>query len=497
MHVSRTRKSPIGAAPRLEHVFETLGPRFYDPVTCAVFPARIERFFNHRWAERVGFAELDELERVRRFAAFEPFEGSFKKPLAIRYHGHQFRVYNPDIGDGRGFLYAQARDLEDGRLLDFGTKGSGRTPYSRTGDGRLTLKGGVREVLASTMLEALGVYTSKTFALFETGEALVRGDEPSPTRSAVMTRLSHGHVRFGVFQRMAATEEPDAIEALIDYVLHNLIEAPGEGPPALRMFEAVVAACAELAASWMAAGFVHGVLNTDNMVVTGESFDYGPWRFLPILDYGFVAAYFDHRGLYAFGRQPDSVLWNLARLAETLPPFAEKTDLEAALGRFPEAFRAALVRRTVERLGLEPRDAEKDAALAQAWLGFLEVSKAPFEAAHFDHWAYPVAPERARSSARKAFYQGEAYEAFLKAAAGHEPVRAEAHAHPYFEREGPGTLLIEEVEALWAAIAEDDDWAPLENKLADIEAVRTAHAFDPDAGRAERALRSQGGAPLG
>ena len=178
-----------------------LGDAFYDAVEPARFPGCEPRFLNRRWAERVGL-ELDDEGWARHFCRFEPLPDNLKQPLALRYHGHQFRVYNPDIGDGRGFTFAQLRD-DRGRLIDLGTKGSGQTPYSRTADGRLTLKGGVREVLATEMLEALGVNTSKTFALFETGEELVRGDEPSPTRSSVLTRLSHGHIRTGTFQPLA------------------------------------------------------------------------------------------------------------------------------------------------------------------------------------------------------------------------------------------------------------------------------------------------------
>jgi uncharacterized protein YdiU (UPF0061 family) len=137
--------------------------------------------------------------------------------VALRYHGHQFRSYNPDLGDGRGFLFAQLRDREDDRLLDLGTKGSGQTPWSRGGDGRLTLKGGVREVLATSLLEALGVNTSKSLSLVETGEELMRNDEPSPTRSSVLVRLSHSHIRFGSFQRQAYLERTDNIEKLVDY----------------------------------------------------------------------------------------------------------------------------------------------------------------------------------------------------------------------------------------------------------------------------------------
>ena len=268
------------------------------------------------------------------FCRFEPLPDNLPQPLALRYHGHQFRVYNPDIGDGRGFTFAQLRDERD-RLLDLGTKGSGQTPYSRTADGRLTLKGGVREVLATEMLEALGVNTSKTFALFETGEELVRGDEPSPTRSSVLTRLSHGHIRIGTFQRLAFYGEVENLNALVRYCLVNLY---GEQPPrtptenALRLFDLVAAATARLAASYMAAGFVHGVLNSDNINVTGESFDYGPWRFTPDWDPDFTAAYFDHYGLYSFGRQPEAIHWDLAQFAGCMSLVAEAPPLSDDAG---------------------------------------------------------------------------------------------------------------------------------------------------------------------
>ena len=184
---------PKAFEPARNHL--SLGEGFFAPVDAADFPKTILRYANHDWAEKVGLQGLSEQQWIEHFGRFKPFEGSLPQPLALKYHGHQFRHYNPDLGDGRGFLFAQMREPGAGRLLDFGTKGSGQTPFSRAGDGRLTLKGGVREVLATTRLEALGVNTSKTFALVETGEAWHRGDEPSPTRSAVMTRLSHGHIR--------------------------------------------------------------------------------------------------------------------------------------------------------------------------------------------------------------------------------------------------------------------------------------------------------------
>src|SRR3954471_10961813 len=208
-----------------------LGDAFYDPVAPADFPQAIPRFRNQRWAEAVGLGALSKEEWIRHFAQFEALPDNLPQPLALRYHGHQFRVYNPDIGDGRGFLFAQMRDAAD-RLMDLGTKGSGQTPYSRFGDGRLTLKGGVREVLATEMLEALGVETSKSFSLIETGEALERNDEPSPTRASVLVRLQHSHIRIGTFQRLAFFKQAEEMRQLTDYCLkHYHGEEGGEDGP--------------------------------------------------------------------------------------------------------------------------------------------------------------------------------------------------------------------------------------------------------------------------
>src|SRR6266496_4448576 len=274
-----------------------LGADFYDAVEPARFPKCIPRFLNKRCAERIGL-KPDGTAWEAHFCRFEPLPDNLTQALALRYHGHQFRVYNPDIGDGRGFTFAQFRDKKN-RLLDLGTKGSGQTPYSRHADGRLTLKGGVREILATEMLEALGVNTSKSFALFETGEALERGDEPSPTRSSVLTRLSHGHIRIGTFQRLAFLGEVDNINRLVRYSLEHLFGEPAvtdDAENAVRLFNFTAHRTAELAASYLAAGFVHGVLNSDNINITGESFDYGPWRFTPYWEPEFTAAYFDHYG---------------------------------------------------------------------------------------------------------------------------------------------------------------------------------------------------------
>jgi len=196
-----------------------LGEEFYDPVQAADFPKNKLRYKDQAAANSIGLT-LRDAEWIRHFGRFESLEDNLPQPLALRYHGHQFQTYNPDIGDGRGFLFAQLRDGVN-RLMDLGTKGSGQTPYSRRGDGRLTLLGGIREVLATRYLESMGVNTSKSFCLIETGEALQRSDEPSPTRSAVLTRLSHSHIRFGTFQRQAFFQATENLENLVSYCLKH------------------------------------------------------------------------------------------------------------------------------------------------------------------------------------------------------------------------------------------------------------------------------------
>jgi uncharacterized protein YdiU (UPF0061 family) len=464
-----------------------LGEGFADPVRAARFPEKIERFHNHRWAARVGLGELTPDERARHFWAFEPLPGNLPEPLALRYHGHQFGVYNPGLGDGRGFLFAQLVDRgpghPGGRLLDLGTKGSGTTPYSRGGDGRLTLKGGVREVLATEMLEALGVPTSKTFSLFETGERLFRGDEPSPTRSSVLVRLSHSHVRFGTFQRLAYVGEKERLRAMLDYAVAHLVpEARGEGgDDILRFVRAVAVRSARLAAAWMVAGFAHGVLNTDNMNVTGESFDYGPYRFVPEYDPEHVAAYFDEVGLYAFGKQPRIVLWNLTRLADVLRPLSPSAPLGDALRAFEPAFFEALADRVRHRLGLASAGHDLDQALADAVITFLEETRVPLDRFYFDWFGGPAAEARALAGPLRAHYEGQHGSALRQALAPFEPAAKGAPPHPYFERAAPVSLIIDEIEALWSAIAERDDWAPFEAKIAEIRTLGEALGVDPGA----------------
>lgn len=425
-----------------------MGEAFYDPVKPAEFPETNLRYADEVLAESLGLP-TDKEGWIAHFGRFEPLPDNLREPLAMRYHGHQFRHYNSDLGDGRGFLYAQLYDSQ-GRLLDLGTKGSGQTPYSRRGDGRLTLLGGVREVLATRYLEHLGVNTSRSLSLIETGEELIRGDEPSPTRSAVLVRCNHSHIRFGTFQRHAFFTDREAIESLIQYCLKHFYPGANDGA---ELLEQVCLKSADKVAGWMAAGFVHGVMNTDNMNITGESFDYGPYRFLPTLKSGMTAAYFDHSGLYAFARQPESMYWNLAQLAQSLSLVTEDETLLKALESFAPAYQRALRDHVFRRLGLQVTELDKDTDFVLSTFRLLEESQMSWP--HFWHdW---------RGQASKKEIYGSGFKDWRKDYAQYES----SCEGP--DSDVPATLIYEEIGELWEPIATRDDWSQLEGKLKSFE----------------------------
>ncbi len=429
------------------------------------------RWRNDRAAAQISLDTLSDDQWIAHFARFAPLADNLPHPLALRYHGHQFGQYNPDLGDGRGFSFAQCR-ARDGRWLELGTKGSGQTPYSRFGDGRLTLKGAVRELLASEMLEALGVVTSRTLSIVETGEALARGDEPSPTRSAVLVRQSHGHIRIGSFQRLAYLEERENIEVLARYCLTSLYGMADDGLSASDVAVALLnEACgriARLAASYMVAGFVHGVLNSDNISLSGESFDYGPWRFAPTWDAAFTAAYFDHGSLYAFGRQPAAIHWNLGQLAVSLRAISDAEPLINCLNNFGDAYRFALGAQLCWRLGVAARGVEADGELARALEAWLVASHSGIDTG-FVRWSAGGAQD---GGAR----DGDGPEAANLAAAlyGRTPARA-----PWWDDAPPQSMHIERVEAIWAAIDSADDWQPLYDAVGAIRAMGGALGPSP------------------
>ncbi len=432
-----------------------------DPVQAAAFPKAILRFRNDKAAREIGLEGLDDKKWVDHFGRFTPLPDNLPSPLALRYHGHQFRHYNADIGDGRGFLFAQMRD-HNGRLMDLGTKGSGQTPHSRFGDGRLTLKGAVREILATEMLEALGVETSRTFSVIETGEELHRGDEPSPTRSAVMVRISHGHMRIGSFQRLATLKDRASLERLVRYSLQHYFKDDGKGDDApLRLLTSVVQRTAKLAASYMAAGFVHGVLNSDNINITGESFDYGPWRWTPTFDPGFTAAYFDENGLYAFARQAEAIHWDVAQLAGALLLLRSEDELVPILNTFAPFYRAAIVERTLWRLGISSVSTEKDIDLVTA------IETALYESQHnIDDFYFDWVGGAWTNGRNSDVYQSETFATCRQLITQYEnPDAKQSH---FWNQGQPCSMHIDEVEAIWAQIAEHDNWAALTQKIETI-----------------------------
>jgi uncharacterized protein YdiU (UPF0061 family) len=276
----------------------------------------------------------------------------------------------------------------------------------------------------------------------------------------VLVRLSHGHIRIGTFQRLAFHRDEAHMRRLVAYVLRQLYAEESDDP--VRLLDLVVGRTARLAAGYMAAGFVHGVLNSDNINVTGESFDYGPWRFAPTWDPAFTAAYFDQTGLYAFGRQPEAIGWDVMQLAASLRLVADSDPLVAALDAFAPRFQAALAEAVPWRLGVVPRDEPAARALTRAVERTLLATGAPLDRFFFNAFGgvLPAAYGDDWAEVR----------ALLAAAAPRKD-----RSHPYWSGQECG-MLIDEVEAIWSPIVEGDDWSRLEAKVAAVRRMGEALA---------------------
>jgi len=483
MAAAASTPNPLLAFP-FEPSIEGLGEAYWDGVEAAAFPQSRLRFRNDALLGQLGVDPSTVSDRDFE-AAYGRFEA--RQPLlALRYHGTQFGTYNPFLGDGRGFLYGQLRDIQ-GDLQDLGSKGSGTTPWSRGGDGRLTLKGGVREIIAGEALHRLGVSTSRTLSLVETGEDLWRGDEPSPTRSSVMVRLARTHLRFGSCERLLHQREPQQLERLwrhvqATYYPHlDRLEAEGRG---LALYGELVERVARLAADWMVAGFTHGVLNTDNMSLVGESFDYGPCAFLDRWDPGFTAAYFDQTSLYAYGQQPRICHHNLRLLQEPLAMLWPRQELEQRLGRFGSVYTAHYRSRLMRRLGfdaalLEPggKDWLASDALPDLLLPTLQllvdwpVAYGSFFACLGRHVALAGLPAEAEALAP--FVPGAPEPPRAAWLAWRDAWWAWSRAWPHPETIAPTlarwnlpvTPVRAEIERIWEAIDQHDDWSLLEDWL--------------------------------
>ncbi|MEB3292656.1 MAG: YdiU family protein [Synechococcales bacterium] len=450
-----------------------LGEDYFDEVTAAEFPTHILRWRNNSVLQQLGL-DPQTVTDADFIAAFGKFQDQ-QPLLALRYHGYQFGDYNPNLGDGRGFLYGQVRG-QDGMLYDLGTKGSGTTPYSRGGDGRLTLKGGVREVLAAEMLHRMGVRTSRCLSMIETGEQLWRGDEPSPTRSSVMIRVQQSHIRFGTFERLDYLKRRDLIAKLLDHVIEIYYpHLAQEGDRYGKFYGELTQRVAELVAQWMAAGFCHAVLNTDNMSITGESFDYGPYAFIPRFNPKFTAAYFDYFGRYCYANQPMICKWNLEMLQVPLKQVISKQDLEAGLAGYDAAYGQAYRRLMLEKLGFAEWEDDFSRELLRSTLEFLQIAELDY---HDFFWqlTQQISPSW-RSDAAAIFPQADVQDAevaplfekwrtyYHKALNALPESELLAMVNRMRDRNPEQVILRPVIESVWAKITEEDDWQPFDQLL--------------------------------
>jgi serine/tyrosine/threonine adenylyltransferase len=452
-----------------ETMMEDLGDDYYDLVAPAKFPSHFLRYRNDRLLPLLGL-KPDSVTDGDFIAAFGQFNG-VRPFLALRYHGYQFGEYNPFLGDGRGFLYGQVRGV-DGNLYDLGTKGSGRTPYSRSADGRLTLKGGVREVLAGEALHQLGVNTSRCLSLIETGESLWRGDEPSPTRSSVMVRLSKSHIRFGTLERLAYLQRPDLIRKLLDRAIAVYYQDIPDNEHKYQQFYAqLVIKVAQLAAQWMAAGFCHGVLNTDNMSIAGESFDYGPYAFIPSYDARFTAASFDYGGRYSYGNQPYICQFNLELLQKPLGMITEVSSLEIELAQFDDYYQQHYQQLMLQKLGFEADLGIISQELLAQTISLLRDTEISYHgffaelAQEFDS-CWVEGQELILANASFASEITASWRSTYHQCLNHISSSSVEKIGDRLQMHNPQTALLRPViESIWRSISEENDWQPFTNLL--------------------------------
>jgi uncharacterized protein YdiU (UPF0061 family) len=391
---------PASLAPGLQHRYATELPE----LCVAWLPARAPRpalqVFNHALARELGWpAEALDSPAGAELLSGNAVPGGVQ-PVAQGYAGHQFGGYSPQLGDGRALLLGEVLDTH-GLLRDVAFKGSGRTPFSRGGDGKAALGPMLREYLVSEAMHALGVPTTRSLAVATTGERIRRDSGPVP--AAVLTRVAASHIRVGTFQWVAGQGDVDMLRRLAEHTLVRhypqlMPEAalPAQATPAATYLAMLAAVCerqAALVAQWMGLGFVHGVMNTDNMTLSGETIDYGPCAFMEAYDPDTVFSSIDHGGRYAWGNQPGIAQWNLARLAEALLPLLHPDTEQAvalasdAINRFGALYQRQWLAVMRAKLGLQPvaGDAngdQDDLALIHGWLTALQGQGADWTLAH-------------------------------------------------------------------------------------------------------------------
>lgn len=358
----------------LESTYGRALPALAIPWTAETAPDPRPVVVNRALAEQLGIDpdSLSATEGIAMLAGNLVPPGA--EPAALAYAGHQFGSYSPRLGDGRALLLGEIV-APDGKRLDLHLKGSGRTPFARGGDGLAALGPMLREYVIAEAMHALGVPTTRALAVVSTGRTVHR-EGPQP--GAVLARIAASHIRVGTFQYAAATGDHDLLQALTVHAIdRHHPTARDSANPALGLLEAVIDVQARLIAHWMVLGFIHGVMNTDNMTISGETIDYGPCAFMDVVDPATVFSSIDHAGRYAYGNQPRIAQWNLARFAETLLPLIA-ADAEQAVGpatevlnTFGERFSSAWHGHMRARLGLRTEQ-PGDTALAEDLISLLQ-----------------------------------------------------------------------------------------------------------------------------
>jgi len=337
----------------LEQSYLSLPEKFYSRVVPAVAPNPQNFIFNHDLQKELGFKALDD-EWLTSVLSGNQLAGN-SAPIAQAYAGHQFGHFTM-LGDGRAILMGEVLTQRDGRY-DIQMKGAGKTPYSRGGDGKATLRAMLREYLFSEAIHSLGIPTSRSLAVTTTGEPVYRETE---SKGAVLTRLMRSHIRVGTFEFAGHFGTKEDLQALTNYTLdRHFPELKETKTPALQLLDRVMHLQIELVVQWMRMGFIHGVMNTDNTSITGETFDYGPCAFMNTYDPATVYSSIDHGGRYSFGNQPGILKWNLSRLAEALLPLIdsdEKRAVESAvnlINQFDDIFTDTWYNMMFRKIGID------------------------------------------------------------------------------------------------------------------------------------------------
>ena len=358
---------------------------FYAPWQAAQVPQPTLLKLNHALAAELGL-DVGALDCPLGAAIFSGnLAPPGATPIAQAYAGHQFGGFSPQLGDGRALLLGEVIDSHSQRR-DIAFKGSGRTPFSRGGDGKAALGPVLREYLMGEAMHALGIPTTRALAAVATGEQVLRESGALP--GAVLTRVAASHLRVGTFQFFATRGTPEQLKRLADYAIERHDpELANSDQPYLAFLRAVTERQAALIARWMGVGFIHGVMNTDNMTISGETIDYGPCAFMDAYDPATVFSSIDRQGRYAYGNQPGIGQWNLARLAETLLPLLHTDPDEAValasevVNGFPERYQHHWRSELRRKLGLQDERAADD-ALVSDWLELLQAQRADFTLAH-------------------------------------------------------------------------------------------------------------------